>query len=67
MIHVNVEASGAGHDLLDLDGRVRLRVGLALFCDVCQCHVDLPVDAGPVSVAFGDLDAVVAAHEAGHR
>lgn len=40
---------------------------LSLYCDVCQCHVNLPVDAGLVSVAFGDLDAVVAAHEAGHR
>lgn len=58
MIHLNVDAYGPGHELLDLEGRVRLHVALGLFCDVCQC---------PVSVAFGDLDAVVAAHEARHR
>lgn len=65
MIHVNVDVLGAGHDLVDGDGRLRVRVGLALYCDACRSHLDLPIDASPTSVTFGDLATAVAAHDAG--
>lgn len=64
MIHVNVHVAGAGHDLVDGDGRLRVHVGLALYCDGCQSHLELPIDASLTSVAFGDLDTAVAAHDA---
>lgn len=64
MIYVSVDVAGAGHDLVDGDGRLRVQVGLALYCDGCQGHLELPIDAGPTSVAFGDLDTAVAAHHA---
>lgn len=64
-VHVNVSALGLN---LDSEGVLRARVEIALYCDACLNHLDLPVDASPTSVPFADLDQVVTEHEAGrHR
>lgn len=61
-VHVNVSAYALE---LDLEGRLRGRIEIGMWCETCQESVHLPAGPlSPVSVPFADLDQAVAEHEA---